>query len=99
MTVTSFSLRTSIFIDLTATVPISLIDHEDEDARDPFPPCSAARRSASHHQRRRPEPRFGLTGGVSSVAFVGRIRDHVVAAALDHLLWQLVVELHELPAQ
>src|SRR5213080_69683 len=99
MTVTSFSLRTSIFIELTATVPISLIDHEDEDAGDPFPCCASARRSAPHHQRRRSEPRFALTGGVAPVVLVGGIHDYDVPAALHQLLWQLVGELHELPAE
>src|SRR5260370_14216162 len=99
ITVTSFSLWTSTFIELTGTVPISLIDHEDEDAGDPFSCYPAVRRSAPHYERRRPEPRFALAGGGSSLILVGRLHDHIGAPAVDQLLWQRGDELHELPAQ
>src|SRR5438105_2629012 len=63
-TVTSLSCRTSIFIELTGTVAISLIDHEDEDAGYLLPGVAPVGRSASHHRRHCPKPAGAVAGGV-----------------------------------
>src|SRR5260370_24393559 len=99
MTVTPFSLRTSTFIELTGTVPISLIDHEDEDAGDRFSCCPTVGRPSADHERRRPEPRLAGAGGVASVVLVGRFQHYCGQALTDQLLRQLVDELYELPAE
>src|SRR5205809_5727731 len=63
-TVTSLSCRTSIFIELTGTVGISLIDHEDEDAGYLLPGVAALGRAAPDHRGNCPKPARAVAGGV-----------------------------------
>src|SRR5713101_5685499 len=98
MTVTSPSLRVSTSIELTATVAISLIDHEDEDAGRPPSRRPALGRPSSRYERHHPQPDGPFPGGVPSVALVGRLCDHNCKTAIYQLLQRLDDLLQQLPA-
>src|SRR5712691_299038 len=93
ITVTSFSLRTSSFIELTASAAISLTDHEAEDAGALSSCSSLDCRPSPHLERLRAEPAIAGAGGVAPGRWMGRLHHCHGKAAVHLVLWRAVEQL------